>query len=135
MLAGKHQLKYTLISCYHLSRVMRKPDFCQCETKGADQLCSNCTADQRLCFHYTDTSSTIPLLLLSKISSFFTSSVIVQATRCQIWSETPKTSFLTSQLILSKSGPKVIKLLTSAQLSMKFQLLINVELVKISGKP
>ena len=24
---------------------MRKPDFCLCETKGADQLCSNCTFD------------------------------------------------------------------------------------------
>ena len=23
---------------------------CICENKGADQLCSNCTADQRLCF-------------------------------------------------------------------------------------
>ena len=37
---------------------MRKPDFYQCENKGADQLCSNCTADQRLCFRYTE--STIP---------------------------------------------------------------------------
>ena len=34
-----------------MSRIMRKPDFCICENKGADQLCSNCTADhQRLCF-------------------------------------------------------------------------------------
>ena len=39
---------------------MRKPEFCLCENKGADQLCSNCTADQRLCFRYTD--SAIPLL-------------------------------------------------------------------------
>ena len=32
-------------------------------------------------------------------------------------------------------GPKVIKLFSSsAQLSMKFQLLINVEMIKISGK-
>ena len=29
---------------------MRKPDFCLCENKGADQLRSNCEADQRLCF-------------------------------------------------------------------------------------
>ena len=36
---------------------------------------------------------------------------------------------------LSDSGPKVIKLFSSsAQLSMKFQLLINVEIIKISGK-
>ena len=29
---------------------MRKPDFCICGNKGADQLRSNCAADQRLCF-------------------------------------------------------------------------------------
>ena len=34
----------------------------------ADQLCSNCTADQHLCFRYTD--STIPFLPKSKIPSF-----------------------------------------------------------------
>ena len=31
---------------------MRKPDFCICENKDADQLHSNSTADQRLCFRY-----------------------------------------------------------------------------------
>ena len=40
---------------------MRKPAFCICENKDADQLRGNCEADQRLCFRYTD--STIPLLL------------------------------------------------------------------------
>ena len=45
-----------------------KPTICICENKGADHLCSNCTADQRLCFRYSD--STIPLLLKSEISSF-----------------------------------------------------------------
>ena len=52
---------------HYTSRVMRKPDFCICENKDADQLrgnCEankdadqlrgNCEADQRLCFHYTD---------------------------------------------------------------------------------
>ena len=39
---------------------MRKPDFCICENKDADQLRGNREADQRLCFRYTD--STIPLL-------------------------------------------------------------------------
>ena len=43
---------------------MRKPAFCICENKDADQLCGNRTADQRLCFHYID--STIPLLSKSK---------------------------------------------------------------------
>ena len=51
----------------YLSRIVRKPDFCLCENKGADQLRSNCEADQRLCFRYSD--STIPLLLIAKISS------------------------------------------------------------------
>ena len=44
---------------------MRKPSFCICENKVADQLCGNRTADQHLCFHYID--STIPLLPKSEI--------------------------------------------------------------------
>ena len=59
----------------HLSRVMRKQDYCLCENKGADQLCSYCTADQCLCFHYKD--SMIPSLLIPKISTFWFSSVTV----------------------------------------------------------
>ena len=51
-----------------MSRAMRKTDFCLCENKGADQLRSNCEADQRLCFRYTD-RTTLPLLI-SKISRF-----------------------------------------------------------------
>ena len=43
---------------------MRKPAFCICENKDADQLRGNCEADQRLCFRYTDT--TIPLLSKSR---------------------------------------------------------------------
>ena len=50
-----------------LSRVMRKPTFCICENKDADQLRGNREADQRLCFRYID--STIPLLSKSEISS------------------------------------------------------------------
>ena len=39
---------------------MRKPTFCICENKDADQLRGNREADLRLCFRYLD--STIPLL-------------------------------------------------------------------------
>ena len=53
---------------YYMSRIVRKRDYCLCENKGADQLRSNCEADQRLCFRYSD--SAIPLLLKSEISSF-----------------------------------------------------------------
>ena len=38
-----------------MSRIVRKPDFCLCENKGADQL-----ADQRLCFCYTDSIFSSP---------------------------------------------------------------------------
>ena len=51
----------------YMSRVMRKPAFCICENKDADQLRGYREADQRLCFHFID--STIPLLSKSEISS------------------------------------------------------------------
>ena len=75
---------------------MRKPAFCICENKDADQLRGNRKADQRLSFRYTD--STIPLLPKSKISSPWPSSVVVQPGLSQTWSETPKTGFLTTRL-------------------------------------
>ena len=37
---------------FYMSLVVRNPAFCICRITGADQLCSNCTADQRLCFCY-----------------------------------------------------------------------------------
>ena len=80
----------------HMSRVTRKPDFCLCENKGADQLRSNCEADQRLCFRYTD--STLSLLIKSEISSFYAASGTVYVGLCQTWLETPKTGFLASRL-------------------------------------
>ena len=48
---------------------MGKSSVCIVENKSADQLHSNCKADQRLCFHFTD--STIALLIKSEISTFF----------------------------------------------------------------
>ena len=51
----------------YMSCVMRKTAFCICKNKDADQLPSNCAADQRLCFHYID--STIPLLPKSENSN------------------------------------------------------------------
>ena len=78
---------------------MRKPAYCICENKDADQLRGTVKreADQRLCFRYTD--STIPLLSKSEISNLYISSVVVQAGLCGTWSETPKTGFLTRRLI------------------------------------
>ena len=58
----------TTVLCHqakNLSRLVGKPTICISENKGADQLHSNCEADQHLCFRYSD--STIPLLLKSEI--------------------------------------------------------------------
>ena len=55
------------MSMNDMSRVVRKPAFCICENKDADQLRGNREADQRLCFRHTD--SAIPLLSKSEISS------------------------------------------------------------------
>ena len=53
---------------YHeLSLVMRKPAFCICENKDADQLRGYREADQRLCFRYTDNA--LPLLLKTEFLS------------------------------------------------------------------
>ena len=51
-----------------MSGPMGKPTICIGENKGADQLCGNREADQRLCFCYSD--SKVPLLLKSEISRF-----------------------------------------------------------------
>ena len=55
-----HRHVNKIMHMYNMSRVMRKPAFCICENKDADQLRGNHKADQRLCFHYMD--STIPRL-------------------------------------------------------------------------
>ena len=65
---------------------MRKPTFCICENKDADQLRGNREADQRLCFCYLD--SMIPLLSKSEIISLWPSSVAVQPGLCRTRSET-----------------------------------------------
>ena len=79
---------------------LRKPNFCICENKDADQLCGDREADQRLCFRYID--STIPLLSKFEISCLSPSSVAVQPGLCRTRLETPKTGFLTMRLIYSR---------------------------------
>ena len=81
----------------YLSRVMRKPAFCICKNKGADQLHRSRIADECLCFCYID--GTILLLPKSKISSLWPSSVVEQPGLCLTWSETVNTCFLATGLI------------------------------------
>ena len=85
---------------------MRKPAFCICENKDADQLRGNRKADQHLFFRYTD--NTVPLLPKSEISSLQPSSVAVQPGLCQTESETPKTGFLTTRLVHSLVSESII---------------------------
>ena len=76
---------------------MRKPTFCICKNKDADQLRGNRETDQRLCFRYLD--STIPLLSTYKISSLLPSLLAVQPGLYQAWSESTLLVFLVSRLI------------------------------------
>ena len=68
---------------------MRKPTFCICEIKEADQFRGSRKADQHLWFRYID--STISLLPQYKISSLEPSSVTAQLGKCQT---RPKTRML-----------------------------------------
>ena len=109
---GPHSsvFRASIICFSDMGLVVRKPAFCICENKDADQLRSNCAADKRLCFRYTD--NTIPLPPKSEISSLYTSSVAVQPGLCWAWSETPKTGFFTTRLNYS-ACQKVLSLTPS----------------------
>ena len=61
VMVGAMDFRFSIFEQLHINRVMRKLDLSLCENTGEDQLCINCTADQRLCFCYTD--SAFPLLL------------------------------------------------------------------------
>ena len=63
---GKRRRICCSVPRQYKSLVVRKPAFCICENKDADQPRGNREADQRLCFRYTD--GTIPLL--PKIRNF-----------------------------------------------------------------
>ena len=71
------------------------------KNKRADQLHGNSAAGQCLCFRYID--NTIPLLPKFEISSLWPSSEALKPGLCWTWSETLKTGFLVTQLILASS--------------------------------
>ena len=55
-----------------MSLVVRKPDFCICENKDADQLRGNREADQRLCFRSTSLIRNFkPLVILCGCTARF----------------------------------------------------------------
>ena len=93
---------------------MGKQTICLGENKGADQLRSNCEADQHLCFRYKD--STIPLLSKSKISSLYPPSVTVQADLCRTWSEPKLPVFSCTGSHVNTSAGQVISQISKINL-------------------
>ena len=87
---------------------MRKPAFCICENKDADQLRGNREADQRLGFCYIDSFRAIPLLSKYQISSLYPSSEGVQPGLCLTRSET-------TLLVFSCRGSFIVKFDLSSQ--------------------
>ena len=87
---------YEQLATYEESLVVRKPIFCMCEYKDADQLRGNREADQRLRFRYTDT--TIPLLSKQKYQAFSHLLWLYRPVCVGPGSETPKTGFLITRL-------------------------------------
>ena len=66
-----------------MSRIMRKPAFCICENKGADQLRGSRVADQRLCFRYMYSTATC------MVQSLFFLNPKFQASSHILWLHSP----------------------------------------------
>ena len=74
----------------------REKTNCLSENEDKDQLCRNCTVDQHLYIHFTD--STNPLLLKSEFSLYLLFFCKYTGWFVWTWSETPRTCFLLSWL-------------------------------------
>ena len=100
---------------------MRKPTFCLCENKDTDQLRGNREADQRLCFHYID--STIPFLSKSEISSLYPFSVAVQPGLCLDQVGNQNVGFLMTRLICINYHkiPSLVSLMGGSTLALIFR--------------
>ena len=77
---------------------MRKSAFCICKNKGADQVRSNCAADQHLCFRYID--STIPLLPRNDITTLAFLGTVVKPSYSFQWGKGKGFTFLSFNVLL-----------------------------------
>ena len=84
---------------YYMSYIMRKPVLPYANNKGADQAAHPCSRISAFVIHRLD--SIIPLVSISKISSFQLVCVAEQTGLSLTWSKTQKTAFLVTWLILS----------------------------------
>ena len=96
------QFQYESKYDYQMSLALRKPVFCMCENRDADQPHGDREADQRSCSRHT--YSIIPFPPKSETPSLWASSVAAQSGPCRTRSETPKTGLLASRLILKGKG-------------------------------
>ena len=76
---------------------MRKPAFCICKNKGADQLHGNRPADQHVCTRYIDSILTLPPK--SEISILQSFSVVAQPAFLSDLVENPNNTFFMMRLI------------------------------------
>ena len=122
-----------------MSRVMRKPAFCICENKDADQLRGNREADQRLCFRYIVQSLYFLNQKFQASRQLYSLVCVGPCLKPDCWFShdtaqlytSPQAGTLTKCIkimfpiqAIKTSGPEVIKLFSwSTQLSMKFKLL------------
>ena len=72
--------------------------------KGADQPGHPCNLFSAVVNHCLD--SIIPLVSISETSSLYLASLAAQAGLCLTWSQTPKTGFLSTRLILCQTDVK-----------------------------
>ena len=103
---------------------MRKPAFCICENKDADQLRGNREADQRLCFPYAD--STMPLLPTSEISSLQPSSIGIQPGLCGTLPENPEDRF-------SHNEARYTFIISDQTVDVQADLPLSVNIIGLSG--
>ena len=84
----------------YLSHVMRKPVYAICEQQRRRSACASAQSDQRFVVRYLD--SILSLLATAEISRLWLASVAEQACLSLTWSQTPKTGFLVTRLILNR---------------------------------
>ena len=77
---------------------MRKPVYSICEQQRRRSACASTQSDSAFVVHCLD--SIIPLVPISETSSLYLASVAEQASLSQTWSQTPKTDFLMTWLII-----------------------------------
>ena len=98
--AGIYTLYFCSFICImfnYLSLVTRKPAFCICENKDADQLRGHHESDQNLCFRYNSSTYFKPLAIFCDCTARFVSDQV----------RNPEESFLTNSGVAQWLGRRI----------------------------